>query len=130
MVRATLAFDFGEKHVGVAISQDGQAPQALTTIAYRDEFELKKALSELARQYEPQVVVVGTSAHAGPTFDWLLGYLGNLSFVGKVELIDESFTTTQAQKELAEESLPAPRRGQADHARAAALILRDFLAKV
>ena len=55
-----LAFDFGLKHIGVAVGQPvTQTASPLTTIAARDGIPKWSAIERLIAEWEPTVLLVG-----------------------------------------------------------------------
>ena len=59
-----LAFDFGEKRVGVATGNDfTKTAEALTTISYNNKDQLFEKIQAFIKEWQPQVLVVGIPTH-------------------------------------------------------------------
>ena len=59
-----LAFDFGEKRVGVATGNDfTKTAEALTTISYNNKDQLFEKIQALIKEWQPKALVVGIPTH-------------------------------------------------------------------
>ncbi len=59
-----LAFDFGEKRVGVATGNDlTKTAEALTTISYNNKDQLFEKIQVLIKEWQPKGLVVGIPTH-------------------------------------------------------------------
>ena len=59
-----LAFDFGEKRVGVATGNDfTKTAEALTTISYHNKDQLFEKIQALIKEWQPKALVVGIPTH-------------------------------------------------------------------
>ncbi len=59
-----LAFDFGEKRVGVATGNDfTKTAEALTTISYNNKDQLFDKIQAFIKEWQPKALVVGIPAH-------------------------------------------------------------------
>ncbi len=59
-----LAFDFGEKRVGVATGNDfTKTAEALTTISYNNKDQLFEKIQVLIKEWQPKALVVGIPTH-------------------------------------------------------------------
>jgi len=125
-----LAFDYGEKHIGVAVGQTltGTA-NPLETIRVTRTSPDWNAISRIVRTWRPNALVVGlplnmdgseqtVSRRARRFGDQLLG-----RFQLPVHLVDERLTTREARDRLAAEG----RGGNDDHPVAAQIILESWL---
>lgn len=125
-----LAFDYGEKHIGVAVGQTltGTA-NPLETIRVTRTNPDWNAISRIVRTWRPNALVVGlplnmdgseqtVSRRARRFGDQLLG-----RFQLPVHLVDERLTTREARDRLAAEG----REGSDDHPVAAQIILESWL---
>ena len=125
-----LAFDYGEKHIGVAVGQTltGTA-NPLETIRVTRTSPDWKAISRIVKTWQPNALVVGlplnmdgseqdVSRGARRFGDQLLG-----RFQLPVHLVDERLTTREARDRLAAEG----RAGSDDHPVAAQIILESWL---
>ena len=134
-----LGIDFGERRVGVAVSDPtGLIAQPLPTIRRRTGKRMPlKALEELAEEYGVAVIVVGLPlALSGHDTDWTrtvraaAGKLEERSGL-PVELVDERFTSVRASRAIRSLGLPKGKKeekGRVDAA-AAMLILQSWLDK-
>ena len=132
-----LGIDFGERRVGVAVSDPtGVIAQPLPTLRRRAGKRMPlRALEELAEEYGVQVIVVGLPlALSGDDTDWtrtvrdVAGKLGERSGL-PVQLVDERFTSVRAERAVRSLGLPKSKReekGRMDAA-AAVLILQSWL---
>ena len=134
-----LAIDLGSRRIGVAISDGlGLSAQPLKTIErFGGQRDLDN-LGVLIRQYEVQHLVVGLPLNPDP----LAGMpeegraaRGARAFAARLEaafglpvdLIDESFSTVEAESVLLEADLSRARRKQVVDRVAAAVILQRWL---
>ncbi len=132
-----LGIDFGERRVGVAVSDPtGVIAQPLPTLRRRAGKRMPlRALEEFAEEYGVQVIVVGLPlALSGDDTDWtrtvrdVAGKLGERSGL-PVQLVDERFTSVRAERAVRSLGLPKSKReekGRMDAA-AAVLILQSWL---
>jgi len=59
-----LAFDFGEKRVGVATGNDfTKTAEALNTISYNNKDQLFEKIQVLIKEWQPKALVVGIPTH-------------------------------------------------------------------
>ncbi len=132
-----LGIDFGERRVGVAVSDPtGVIAQPLPTLRRRAGKRMPiRALEELAEEYGVQVIVVGLPlALSGDETDWTrtvraaAGKLEERSGL-PIELVDERFTSARAERAVRSLGLPKSKREQKDRvdAAAAVLILQSWL---
>ena len=130
---AVLAFDFGEKRIGVAVGEIGLAiPHALTVIAAEDNDSRFAAIAALIAEWQPVQLVVGVASHA----DGSEHETGRLSrrfgqrlhgrFGLPVDYVDERLTSQAAEAALREGGARAGRRAAMLDAAAAAEILRTW----
>lgn len=125
-----LAFDYGEKRIGVAVGQTltGTA-NPLETIRVTGAGPDWGAISRIVRAWQPDTLVVGlplnmdgteqgVTARARRFANQLHGRLGL-----PVDLVDERLTTREARDRLA----CAGRAGDDDHPVAAQIILEGWL---
>ncbi len=132
-----LGIDFGERRIGVAVSDPtGVIAQPLPTLRRRAGKRMPiRALEELAEEYGVQVIVVGLPlALSGDETDWTrtvrdaAGKLEERSGL-PVQLVDERFTSARAERAVRSLGLPKSKReekGRVDAA-AAVLILQSWL---
>lgn len=119
-----LAIDYGTRHVGVAVSQQEDEPQPITTIDYESDFELVDQLAGLIEEYEVNVVLVGSGDEdAGAKLIEMIKVKIPTDSIITFKLVDEYLTSQQAEWELTREEEPKID----NHVRAAELIIRDYL---
>ena len=130
----TLGIDFGERRIGIAISDPGGTfALPLTALARRDDESAVAELAELARAEEIGRIVVGeplrSDGSAGPAAKRARGFAKKIaSATGlPVETIDEALTSREADRKLAEAGVPAAKRAGRRDALAAQLLLQEAL---
>ncbi len=132
-----LALDYGERRIGVAISDPtGTIAQPLATIRRRAGKRVPYAkILKLIDEYEPEAIVVGlpieTGGGEGPQARIVREFgegLRRRTHV-PIEYWDERFTSEHARRELALMALPLSARREKERidALAAALVLRSYL---
>lgn len=63
-MQTLLAFDFGEKHVGVATGNTlTKTAQALTILTYNNKDQLFEKIQKLLAEWQPEALVVGLPTH-------------------------------------------------------------------
>ncbi len=129
-----LAVDFGEKRMGLAVSDEsGALVVPVGAVARTNDAQAAAEVAEAALSREVTRIVVGyprsasgietSSATRARNFARRLHEVSGLP----VDLHDESLTTVAAESSLRELGLPPARRALARDAEAAAAILRDYL---
>jgi putative Holliday junction resolvase len=132
----TLAIDFGEKRIGLAISDpEGHVAVPLTTLARKNDRTAAQQIADIARQEGIESLVLGEPLRADGTrgeaaervrrFSRHLGEATGLP----VELVDESLTSVEAARRLREAGVSSRIRrdpGKID-AVAAQLLLQEVL---
>lgn len=127
-----LALDFGEKRVGVAVSdEEGIIARPLTVVQVTEN--LMGELGNIVKEEKPSKIVVGLPRH-------MSGELGSHAenvkkfaeglvheFNLKVDFQDESLTSVEAEKRLREMGFDSKKIKEMVDAEAAALILEDYL---
>ena len=64
MTKTILAFDFGEKRIGVAVGNTiTKTAEALKIIQEKNQDEKFKAIEALIQEWQPQLLVVGLPTH-------------------------------------------------------------------
>ena len=67
-----LAFDYGEKRIGVALGNTvTRSAQALTTIANRSRAYRFSSIAALIKEWQPQALIVGLPLHLDGTSQFL-----------------------------------------------------------
>lgn len=125
-----LAFDYGEKHIGVAVGQTltGTA-NPLETIRVNGARPDWSALARIVGTWQPDALVVGLPLNMDGTEQKVTRRARRFSeqllgrFKLPVHLVDERLTTREARNRLACEG----RAGSDDHPIAAQIILESWL---
>jgi putative Holliday junction resolvase len=130
---AVLAFDFGEKRIGVAVGEIELAiPHALSVIDAEDNDSRFAAIAALISEWRPVRLIVGTAIRD----DGTVHEIGRLArrfgqrlhgrFAITVDYVDERLTSHAAETGLREAGVRADRRAALLDAAAAAEILRTW----
>jgi putative Holliday junction resolvase len=100
MTKTILAFDFGEKRIGVAVGNTiTKTAEALKIIQEKNQDEKFKAIEALIQEWQPQLLVVGLPTHPdGAEHEMTLKAkrFGNQlhgRFQKKVVWVDERYTS-------------------------------------
>ncbi len=128
-----LAFDFGERRIGVAVGNDlTETANPLTTIDATNDDGRFAAISVLVKDWTPSAFVVGRPSHPDGKAHAMTArcekFARQLSgrFDRPAYLVDERYTSVDAAQALAGSRLSGQRKKQAIDAEAAAQILRRF----
>jgi putative Holliday junction resolvase len=130
----TLGLDVGTRRIGVALSDAlGLTAQPLVTLPRRGTPQDCEALAALARRHQVGAVVVGlplalSGAH-GPQAQRVRVFAQAVGerLAVPVHMVDERFTTAQAQRALVAGDVSRRRRKQVVDQAAAQLILQGYL---
>ena len=128
-----IAFDFGERRIGVAIGNDlTETASPLTAIDATNDDARFAAISVLVKDWTPNAFVVGRPAHPDGKAHTMTARCEKFArqLTGRFDrpayLVDERYTSVDAERALADTRLTGQRRKQAIDAEAAAQILRRF----
>ena len=120
MTTTILAFDFGEKRIGVAVGNTiTKTAEALKIIQEKNQDEKFKAIEALIQEWQPELLVVGLPTHpdgAEHQMTQKAKRFGNQlhgRFQKEVVWVDERYTSVSVQ--------------EGNDALAAQLILRQYL---
>ncbi len=120
MTKTILAFDFGEKRIGVAVGNTiTKTAEALKIIQGKNQDEKFKAIEALIQEWQPQLLVVGLPTHpdgAEHEMTQKAKRFGNQlhgRFQKEVVWVDERYTSVSVQ--------------EGNDALAAQLILQQYL---
>ncbi len=104
MTKTILAFDFGEKQIGVAVGNTiTKTAEALKIIQEKNQDEKFKAIETLIQEWQPQLLVVGLPTHSdGAEHEMTLKAkrFGNQlhgRFQKEVVWVDERYTSVSVQ---------------------------------
>ena len=128
-----LAFDFGVKRIGVAIGEAllGRA-RALTTIAAEDNATRFAAIARLIGEWQPQQLVLGLplaedgAGHELTARTRRFAHQLEGRFRLPVALVDERYSSREADARLAARGLSWQERRRELDAEAAQIILQDY----
>ncbi len=134
MLGRTLCLDYGEKRIGVAVSDEtGTIAQPLTVIFRKNRQKDLAALSELAARYRPERIIIGYPVRLDGTegiqcekvnrFAALLS--AHLEVA--VELWDETLSTQEAEEILRRSCPRREKRKDLVDKLAASIILQNYL---
>ena len=127
-----VAFDFGLRHIGVAIGQTVTvSAQGVSTIRARTGKPEWRAIEKIMQEYAPQLAVVGLPLNmdgtSSPMAKKAETFAKQLAKRCKLEVVlhDERLSTRDAQSTFAEAK--AMGKAHTDHELAACLILESWL---
>jgi putative holliday junction resolvase len=131
--RTYLAFDFGERRIGVAVGNDlTESANALVTIdAGTDELRFK-AIAPLVDEWTPYAFVVGHPTHASGDTHAMTERAERFArqlqgrFRRAAHLVDERYSSIDATNGLGRSNARGQQKKQAIDSEAAAVILRRF----
>ena len=128
-----LAFDFGERRIGVAIGNDlTETANPLMAIDATNDEGRFTAIAALVKDWTPSAFIVGRPAHPDGKAHALTARCEKFSrqltgrFALPAYLVDERYTSVDAARALSSSKLTGQRKKQAIDAEAAAQILRRF----
>jgi putative Holliday junction resolvase len=128
-----LAVDFGEKRIGLAVSDEtGRVVVPVGVVSRTSDAQAVEAVAAAAKEREVVRLVVGHPMNAdGTEGDWarrVRNFARRLEEASglPVDLHGEGLTTAAAERNLIDAGLARRRRGAARDAEAAALLLRDY----
>ncbi len=130
-----LAVDFGEKRIGLAVSDArGAVVVPVGALSRKSDGQAAAAVAEEARERGVERLVVGHPVRCGGVETLLArrarNFARRLAEVSglPVDLHGEALTSRAADETLAGAGIPPSRRAAARDAEAAAVLLRDYLA--
>jgi putative Holliday junction resolvase len=134
IVARILAVDYGEKRIGLAVSDElGITASPLMTLVRRSDDETVRQIAQLASKLRVTQIVVGlprrTDAQEGE-MEWKVKAFAEKlrqAVSVPVVLFDERFTTRIAEQVLLEADLSRRKRKQVRDRLAAVILLQSFL---
>ncbi|MFN3531818.1 MAG: Holliday junction resolvase RuvX [Candidatus Brocadia sp.] len=132
-----LGIDYGEKRIGMAISDPlGITAQGLPTIEYTNIHEVLQRISNIIREKEVEMIVVGLPKHlnnslgekAQAAMEFVELLQKHMSI--PITMIDERLSTVRAHKSMLEGNLSRKKRRERVDMVAAQLILQNHLDKI
>jgi putative holliday junction resolvase len=128
-----LAFDFGERRIGVAVGETStRIASPLATIDARANDVRFAQIGKLVQEWKPAAFVVGRPRHADGSPHAVAELASKFArrlaarYRAPVYFVDETLTSSAAESQLRETRTRSPRSGDID-AVAASLILQSFL---
>ena len=130
----TLALDFGDKRIGVALSDPtGLLGSPLTTLTRTNPRHNFNAILDLVTEHEIETIVVGLpislNGTIGPQGQKTLNFCDELreTISVPIKMLNEQYTSAEAELRIRESGeKPSKNRGRVD-AIAAAIILQEWL---
>ncbi len=133
MNKLFLAFDYGGRRVGVAVGDASIGiAHPVKTINYKISKELMAEIEDIVREWNPMALVVGMPRHENGKPHALEKRVNRFCktlesrFKLRVHLIDESYTSVEADQFLADNKVGWKKRKNVIDMVAAQLILEDF----
>jgi putative holliday junction resolvase len=134
--KTVLGFDFGMKHIGVAVGQTiTHSASPLTTLLAKDGIPKWDEIKQLIDQFRPQLLIVGIPLNMDGT-EQLLTVLAR-RFMNRLKArfklptfaIDERLTTWEAKNHLYFQRKKTKSKSKKDlsHAIAAAILIEQWL---
>jgi putative Holliday junction resolvase len=134
IVARILAVDYGEKRIGLAVSDElGITASPLMTLVRRSDDETVRQIAQLASKLRVTQIVVGlprrTDAQEGEMERKVKAFAEKLRQAVSVPVVlfDERFTTRIAEQVLLEADLSRRKRKQFRDRLAAVILLQSFL---
>jgi putative Holliday junction resolvase len=135
-----MAFDFGEKRIGVAVGNTITAQaQPLTTLHVESNQDRLAAVGKLVAEWQPARFVIGEPAYANGQADGLVHPIAHLAhkfgnrlhenFRLPVEYINEFLSSAAAEQLLSERGIKGIAQKEHVDAVAAQIILQNYLDK-
>jgi putative Holliday junction resolvase len=134
IVARILAVDYGEKRIGLAVSDElGITASPLMTLVRRSDDETVRQIAQLASKLQVTQIVVGlprrNDAQEGEMERKVKAFAEKLRQAVSVPVVlfDERFTTRIAEQVLLEADLSRRKRKQVRDRLAAVILLQSFL---
>jgi putative Holliday junction resolvase len=134
IVARILAVDYGEKRIGLAVSDElGITASPLMTLARRSDDETVRQIAQLASKLRVTQIVVGlprrTDTQEGEMERKVKAFAEKLRQAVSVPVVlfDERFTTRIAEQVLLEADLSRRKRRQVRDRLAAVILLQSYL---
>ena len=132
-MRTILAFDFGEKRIGVAVGNEGLGlAHPLTTISDEDTVRRFDSIFKLIEEWQPVLLIVGLPTHADGAEHGLTRLSRRFArrlegrFGIKTVLVDERYTSISARAALSEAGVKRKKQKTVLDQVAAQLILQSY----
>ncbi|MEO6824704.1 MAG: Holliday junction resolvase RuvX [Nitrosospira sp.] len=132
-MRTILAFDFGEKRIGVAVGNEGLGlAHPLATISDEDTARRFDSIFKLIEEWQPVLLIVGLPTHADGVEHGLTRLSRRFArrlegrFGIKTVLVDERYTSISARAALSEAGVKRKKQKTVLDQVAAQLILQSY----
>jgi len=129
-----LALDFGEKRIGVAVSDEmGLTAQGVSTVIRKNNRQVIEELRQLINRYGTDQILIGyplrLDGSEGIQCEKINRFAGFLETAFGLPVIkwDETLSTKEAEEILRESNIHWKKRRQVVDKLAATLILQDYL---
>ncbi len=132
-----LGIDFGEKRIGIALSdREGRVVVSLPTLLRSDDRTAVEAIAEIARREGVELIVVGEPRNldgsSGPAAERAVGFGRKLTRATGLPLrmIDEALTSREAENRLRQVGVDPRKHPERVDALAAQMLLEEALGLV
>ncbi len=122
-----IAIDVGLKRIGVAYTPNKSVVIPLNAIIRKNRNQAARDVSNLLKEYKTDILVVGIPFTNEDMQKRIKHFVNLLEFEGKIEFVDESFTSMAVEEEM-KGQIKYKRDGRVDSL-AAKKILESFLSK-
>lgn len=131
-----LGIDFGERRIGLALSEPaGRLAVPLTTFERGNDRTAVRRIAEIARREEVEVLVLGDPVNLdgsrGDAAERIDRFADKLAAATElpIERIPETLTTVEARERLRRAGIDLRKKPEKLDATAAQIVLEDFLAR-
>ncbi len=129
MANRVAAIDVGLRRIGTAISLDGKIAIPQNPILRKNREQAAREVSNFLKEWQIDTLVVGIPEGGSSAQEMerrIKHFVGLLDFEGKIEYIDEGFTSFEA-KEATKGVMKHKKDGRLDSIAAAKILERWFL---
>jgi putative Holliday junction resolvase len=123
-----IAIDVGLKRIGIAFTPNKSVVVPLNAILRKNRNQAARDVSNLLKEYKADILVVGIPKTNKEMQRRIKHFTSLIDFDGKIEFIDESFTSNLVEVEI-KGKIKYKRDGRIDSL-AAKKILESYLSKI
>lgn len=129
----TLAIDYGQRNLGLAVSFDGKVAHQLETLNFSNRRGLIQRLDEIIREQKVKEIVLGmplnSQGEIGKAGQKVkeFGELLKIRFNLPTFYQNETLSSWQARNQMKKSQITRKKRSSKEHAFSAQIILEDFL---
>jgi putative Holliday junction resolvase len=123
-----IAIDVGLKRIGVAYTPNKSVVVPLNAIIRKNRNQAARDISNLLKEYKADILVVGLPKTNEEMQRSIKHFVSLIDFKGKIEFVDESFTSNLAEEEI-KGQIKYKRDGRIDSL-AAKKILESYLSSL